>query len=252
MSGVLSVFKIISNLNNIENVTEIIVSGEKQKDLATFSIGNKINLPTTKLKLNINLSNNKYKFYNVVQESNTNFSPIKIYKWDILEDLDAQNIQGNTIETNKGWQIVSRFNILIDIEEKLLYIFANKKEANLLVYRLRKEEKLNLNKYYLDLKKINSIKEISEKWGAWIEDSLEATKKGLFGNIKVKENENVKSYNVSYEYEFDNEKQKIDLNISSEGRISSNSKLVTENVIKEIFDDLRKIIKLRITPVLSK
>lgn len=241
MGGSLSVFKLKLELGRLAKDKQINLTGNipKQSDMGSFGAGNKISQPITVLKL-VN-EKGGYRNYSVHQESNTIFEKIKVYKWDYLENSELDNSDKiNAVITDKGYQSIRDFNLLIDLNDKLLYIFGGKDDAKILIKRLKQNEIIEAEPYVLDLSKINLIPEIIDEWGVWLNDVGDSVKKALFSTrvkklIEEEEQKYVTTYNVSYNYA----DIRINLIISKEGRVSTNSKGVSNSALKKIFDNIK-------------
>ncbi len=235
----LSVYTIKSNLEKFTKSNEITLTSSipKQKDMGSFGAGNK--MPQAISIIKFDNESGGFRKYSVHQESNTIMEVIKVFKWDYLESGEERPDEENSIITDKGYQRVIDFPILIDIKNKLLYIFTKKEDAKLLAYRLNKNDSLMVEPEGIDLSKINLVSQITDEWGAWLDDTGEKLKKAYFGTKikKVTEGQEdfVTTYIVTYEYSDIN----FDLIISRDGTISSNNKAMTNQALKKIFDNIR-------------
>lgn len=244
MSKSLSVFKIKSSLGNLKSAKSIELKGDlpSQKVLMEFGIGDKIEQPTTILKFVEEKEG--IRKYDVHHESNTMFDTIKVYKWDLLAEGETiQDEYGTSIITKRGYQVIKDFVIWVDTSKKLIYCFTSKYDAHLFFRRLNKNKVVDAEFHELDLSKINLVSEIIDEWGVWLDDLAEAVKKGLFGTKVSKltygKEEYITTYNVTYEH---NDMQ-VDLYISKEGRLSCQSKSVTNKALRKIFDNIVKKIE---------
>ncbi len=238
-----SVFKIKENIDKISVRKNIDLTGTtpKQSQLAEFNIIKKLPQPHSEIKFIEEKSG--YIKYKIKHESNTIFDEIKVYKWDVFEDTGAYESSEHI--TNKGYQIIREFNVLVNQKAKLVYVFSKKDDAKIFMMRLKNNLDIDYEPVELDLSKIDEIPEIIDEYGAWVNDSGNVMKHGHFGH-KVKKymegNEhNVTSYNVVYDY---GDEINIYLVISKEGRISSQSKFVKEAVLLKIFGHLKEKLEM--------
>lgn len=246
----LCVYKLNSDITKLINKSkkkiELTSSKPKQKEMLAFGGGNTISQAVTKIELIEHKED--FVLLKIYQESNTIKEKIKVYRWDYLEESSERPAIDNSFITNKGYQRISNFKAIVDINQKMLFIFAKKTDSEILVQRLVNNENLEIENYYLDLGKINLIPEITDEWGAWLYDTGEFIKKAYFSS-KVKkltkgEEGFVTTYCVTYNYsDFE-----IDLIISREGRISSNNKGVTNKVLVKIFHNIKDRINSKEMP----
>lgn len=151
----------------------------------------------------------------------------------------------SSVETTNGYQLIFRFEIGIDPTKKMLYIFSDKSQANLLLKRLKINKILEVRHCYLNLTNISKISNIKDEWGMWLDSRGQILKKAYFGtNLhKIKEDtaEKIISYDVSYTIKDEDEKDStISLIISHEGRISSNSTYAKNDVLFKIFNNIKE------------
>ena len=241
------VFEILSNSNEIAKLTSkkeicLLSVAKKQLELKDLGIGApEPSQPTTTLKLKEEKDSLFY--FEAKQEDETSFEPIKVYKWDLFENQD--NSAGNpSIVTTHGYQLIYKFEIVVDCGQNLLYIFSDKGQAELLVHRLKNSGFLEVRNCRLNLSKVSNIPNIVDEWGMWLDSRGQILKKAYFGtNLhKVKEgrDEQITSYDVSYRIkDVDGKETDISLIISHYGRISSNSNSAKNDVLLKIFRSIK-------------
>ena len=170
----LSVFKIKSDISKLTNKLSLMSETPNQRDLGASGIGNKLTQGITTLEFEKDIGG--YKQYKIHQESNTQIEPIKVYKWELIEEFIGEEeiidrlkaSVDNSITLRKGYQVISDFVILLNVSENILYVFSKKDDGILLQKRLIKNNILNLEPFELDLTKIKLVPEIVDEWGAWL------------------------------------------------------------------------------------
>ena len=242
----LSVFKIKSDISKLTNKLSLMSETPNQRDLGASGIGNKLTQGITTLEFEKDIGG--YKQYKIHQESNTQIEPIKVYKWELIEEFIGEEeiidrlkaSVDNSITLRKGYQVISDFVILLNVSENILYVFSKKDDGILLQKRLIKNNILNLEPFELDLTKIKLVPEIVDEWGAWLDDTGQSIKKAYFGSHINKCTEGDEEYVTSYKVTYNHSDLEIDLSISREGRISSNNHAVTGTALLKIFNYLKE------------
>jgi len=245
----LSVFRIKSGIEKLRK-GKISLMGEmpNQKDLGANDINLKPKLTQGTTEIEFVEENGNYKKYKIHQETNTQHEPIKVYKWEIIEDFIGEEeleskikqTSSNSVIIKKGYQIISDFTVLVNTKENIFYVFAKKDEGFLLQKRLIKNSILDIEPFELDLSKIKLIPEIVDEWGVWLDDTGQSIKKAFFGTHITKCTEGDEEYVTSYKVTYSHSDIEIDLSISRDGRISSNNSSVTGNALLKIFNYLKE------------
>jgi len=246
----LCVYKINSDLKLLLNSTnktiELTSAKPKQKEMAAFGGGNKLPQALTKIKA-VEVKED-FALFKIYQESNTIKERIKVYKWDYLEEGEERPAEENSIVTDKGYQKIRNFRAMLDIKKKLLFVFTKKYDAEVLVQRLRNNEDIKIENYYLDLEKIDLIPEIVDEWGAWLDDKGEFIKKAYFSTQVQKYTKGEEEFVTTYCVTYNHSDLEIDLIISREGRISSNNRSVTNRALVKIFENIKERIESKEMP----
>lgn len=250
MGKALCVFKLVNNkekfLQNLVDRIELMGENPNQNELSEFNLTKKMTQP--KSILTKSGENKKFATYSVKQESNTMYDRIKVYKWDFVEDIGST--EPTSVETDRGYQTISNFRVVVDKLESIVYVFATKLDALLVVRRISVTYGVKVEPYSLELAKINEIPHIIDEWGAWATGHEDDIKKhGYFGH-KIKKfmegNEhNITAYLVTWE-EGDSQ---FDLTISRAGRISTKNNAITHDALFKLFDYLREKLKESEPPI---
>lgn len=241
MGSCLAVFQILNEQIEIEKFRKNITlraKEVKQSQLAEFGIKSNITPARTILRYNERNSNGDIIRFDVEQESSERFDEIKVYKWDSAEEGIINATKDNDIRYKSGFKIVKDFIMEMDISKKLLYVYENKKNSGLLAHRINKNEILCVKPRDIDIESVSKREEVLDTWGVWIDNSSEGTKKGLFGNPKIKKGEKASSFHFIWQIMEEERLTSISLNISVHGRLSSNNVIVTKQLLKQVFDDI--------------
>lgn len=207
---------------------------EDQKTLREYGIdSSKLGKSTTKIskkgKITRFDSKSHYSF-KVSMSSETIRKPIYIYE------------KGAKTTKNK-YQEIEKFEFWIDSNFNRIFIFAPKATAKSFLNRLKISNLLKFNKIKFDFRLLGMIEEIEEPWGFWKDSEGKINRVANFGQgldevLEEEDYEDITSFHVDYNYN----SEIVQIIISREGRLSSNSKIDSEDLYL-IFQKLDTLIQ---------
>jgi hypothetical protein len=164
-----------------------------------------------------------------------------------IEDYEGSEYQENEEPVLKvydkpinAYQKISHFRVDLDLNKNKIYVFTKKDTANTFIRRFRYSKIIDYEYIYFDLTKIDELENLGNVFGAWQNGVGRCKKKAYFGTQINKlqdiidDKEKVTSYNVEYEYNG----EIVDLFISRDGKISTQSNLLTNKDLVNIFNYL--------------
>lgn len=240
MGGSLAVFRLLNP--NKENLLRTKIDSNPQQVLPNFD-----ELGTTKSILNLTnyIEEENLAYYSATHYSETIKTPIRIFIDDI-EDIFSNQVDFSLINIKPGmkkvsqYQEVYKFKVVIDFNSNEIFLFTNKKISHNFIRRFKKSKKLDYEKLFFDMNKIENIPELSDVWGIWEDCIGRCKKKAYFGTgvhrLQELDKEKVTSCNVKCE---PTEGQEVDFVISYDCRISSNSNAVTDIDLFKMYTGLK-------------
>lgn len=207
---------------------------EDQKTLREYGIdSSKLGKSTTKISKKGKITrfdSKSHHSFKVSMSSETIRKPIYIYE------------KGAKTTKNK-YQEIEKFEFWIDSNFDRIFIFAPKATAKSFLNRLKISNLLKFNKIKFDFRLLGMIEEIEEPWGFWKDSEGKINRVANFGQgldevLEEEDYENITSFHVDYNYN----SEIVQIIISREGRLSSNSKIDSEDLYL-IFQKLRALIE---------
>lgn len=227
MSGSLTVLK-IEKLNDFFKKEKSFTLKENNNlddhDLGAPELG----FPLTKISYQKKDSN--YYYFDVKFSTNTIEKPIYIYG-EGLEDY-YKGYQ----EYHKGYQEIEFFKFRLNSDFTKIYIFAPKKLAEPFQKRLEKMKYLNGNNIIFNFSKLKELTNFVSGYGLWKNSQGIVKKAGEFGHgieTTIDDFSVITTLYVDYMY---NDRQ-IQLILNTEGRISTNTNLESEDLLN-IFNEI--------------
>lgn len=242
MAGSMSVFKLTSfektKLLRDENHTELqntLASArllEGAGPIDTILILEEYNEKEEKAHYSIthysNIINHPIRAFIDIEKRFSNFIEGEIKK-------DAPKIQ----EINSGYQEIYLFRVLLDFKNKECFVFTKKSIASSFMERAKKAGFFNYEDIKFDLAKIKEIPEVSNVWGAWENSIGKCKRKAYFGTAINELDEVDKSQITSYNINYEHENATVDLCITNDARISSNSTIIQEFQLRQIYSSVK-------------
>lgn len=206
---------------------------KKQSELSDFDIEvSQLGLPRTVIqKL---FTEKEWTHHKVSMNTDTINEPISVY-WEDMEHPEIREI--------KRYQKILSFNFCIKTDFSEIRVFSAKEEANLLLRRLHREKFLQCKPIKFDFKKIGELKDMESAWGVWEDHDGVERKRARFGkgiNSILEERDYEKITTVYMDYTYGGET--VQLIISVDGRVSSNSKSIKETDLTIIYEEIRAVL----------
>lgn len=133
--------------------------------------------------------------------------------------------------TKDKYQEIEKFDFWIDSTYNRIYIFAPKKVAKKFLHRLKVSNFMAYNKIEFDFQNLGLVDNIEEPWGFWKDSDGKINRVANFGQgldevLESEDYEDITSFHVDYDYN----SEIIQVIISKNGRLSSNSKINFEDL----------------------
>lgn len=163
--------------------------------------------------------------FGVKMSSETIRKPIYIYE------------EGAKTTKNK-YQEIDRFKFWLDSNYNRIFVFAPKATAKSFLNRLKMSNFLKFTKVEFDFHNLGIVDNIEEPWGFWKDSEGKINRVANFGQglhevLEEEDYEDITSFHVDYNYD----SEIIQVIISRDGRLSSNSKITSEDLYL-IFEDI--------------
>ncbi|WP_440946935.1 hypothetical protein ACSAZL_01165 [Methanosarcina sp. T3] len=240
MGGSLAVFKLINP--DKENLMKKELNSSSQCSFADLNLSDGLGYAKSVLKFRHYDDVNNRIHYIATHYSDTINAPIRIFL-DNIEDVfaelvntDIQNIPRGMHTVNQ-YQPMDEFDVVIDLGSEEIFVFVNKKIANVFMKRFKKSKYLTFEKIYFNMRNIKNIPDLADIWGLWENSTGRCKKKAFFGtNVHEHEEvnmDNVTSYNVNYEYDGETI---VNFFIMIDCRLSSTSKRITNAELFETYN----------------
>lgn len=227
--------KVIQDINKDKFSQKKLVL-KKQTELSDFDFEvSQLGLPRTVIQNQH--TEKEWTYYKVTMNTETINEPIFIY-WEDIEHPEVREI--------KHYQRVLNFNFCIKTDHSEIRIFSAREEADLLIRRLRREKYLQCKSIKFDFIKIEELKDMESAWGVWEDHEGVERKRARFGkgiNSVLDEHDYEKITTVYMDYNYNGEK--VQLVVSVDGRISSNSKSIKELDLAIIYEEIRSVLALK-------
>ena len=180
----------------------------------------------------------------------------KCFKVKMFSDPVHKKIKINWENFEEGYKFFDEFqeeqvfDIVFDDSFNYLYLFANKHTSNQFIKRLRDEEKIIADSVSFDFSLIKGLGDkLISAWGYWETGQGDIRRMAGFGidvNESIKDFDKVTTLYIDYKLFLDESNEdfeEIQLTLSKEGRISTQSKYVDQKEILNIFKELYLILK---------
>lgn len=153
------------------------------------------------------------------------------------EQIENLPVKNTTVDE---YQEIHHFNVIIDFDNEEIYVFVNKDISRSFVKRFIKSNRITAKKMSFNMDNIENIPELTNIWGLWEESTGRCKKKAYFGTEVHREEginkQKVTSYNVTYELDDENN---MHLLIMRDCRLSSNSGLIEEDDLLDIYFEIK-------------
>lgn len=202
---------------------------EDQKSLREYGIdASKLGKSTTKISKKGKITRfdkESHYAFKVSMSSETIRKPIYIY-------------EEGAKTTKDRYQEIENFEVWIDSNFSRMYVFAKKNVAKSFLNRLKMSNFLSYDKIKFDFRKLGLVDNIDEPWGFWKDSEGKINRVANFGQglhevLEKEDYEDITSFHVDYAYN----SEIVQIIISKNGRISSNSSINFEDLYR-IFVDM--------------
>ncbi len=228
------------------------ISSLRQTNLADFNFVSELGSATSTMKpVSYNEKENIVS-YDVLHYSDTINKPIRVYIEDIedatFEDSEEHIFKAYDRPVN-AYQKIYKFKVDVDLTKNKIYVFTKKETANAFIRRFKDSKIIDYESIYFDLTKTNELDNIINVVGAWQNSEGRCKKKAYFGMHidKLEEIEKDKEKVTSYYVEYEHNNSIVDLFISRDGRISTQSNELTNVDLINIFHYLNESIPYKPT-----
>lgn len=208
---------------------------EKQKELQDLGMNELVALGDTKTNIKFKVKDGNTWTYDVNMNSKIIKEPIFIY-WSDIE-------QGkNRIEEIKEYQKKQTFELIVDYDAKIMYVLTSKDTAIEFLKRIKREQRADFSLKKFDFKKIKELEKLDSAWGIWRDGEGRIRREASFGQGLEEDIETFEKVTTIYmDYEYGG--QFIQIILTKEGRISTNSKDIEDKDMIILFNEIYDVLK---------